>query len=179
MDRYQLLYRKFLVLLLLGVSALAAACAPTSNSNAEPELAQSETEQPVEEALDDDEVHTDDGGLISAFAGLAKNSQGYIDLPIERLATALDEKTFTLVNVHIPFAGDLPETDLSIPFTDLQQFEAELPDKDAHIVIYCQSGGMSSQMAPMLAELGYSNVYELDGGFNAWASAGYELLLNQ
>ncbi len=34
---------------------------------------------------------------------------------------------------------------------------------------------MSTIAAKVLVEMGYTNVMELDGGFNAWKAAGYEL----
>lgn len=111
-----------------------------------------------------------------SLAGMEKNANGYIDLSVEQLATVLPDKDFTLVNVHVPDQGNLPMTDLSIAFDEVDAFVAALPDKDAPIVIYCRSGGMSSQMAPALAALGYTNLFELEGGFNAWGAAGYELL---
>ena len=39
-------------------------------------------------------------------------------------------------------------------------------------VLYCHNGDLSTQVADTLAELGYTNVMELDGGFNAWKAAG-------
>ncbi len=44
-------------------------------------------------------------------------------------------------------------------------------DMDAHIMIYCRSGSMSSVSANELVQLGYTNIWNLDGGFNAWAQA--------
>lgn len=70
----------------------------------------------------------------------------------------------------------MPNTDFSISFNDVETFATTLPDQDAPIVIYCRSGGMSTQMATLLVEIGYTNLFELDGGFNAWAAAGHELL---
>jgi rhodanese-related sulfurtransferase len=43
-------------------------------------------------------------------------------------------------------------------------------------VVYCRSGGMSVQVAAMLAAAGYTKIYELKGGFNAWKTAGHDLL---
>ena len=45
--------------------------------------------------------------------------------------------------------------------------EAELPDKDATILVYCRSGRRSASAAEELAALGYTNVYDF-GGIQSW-----------
>jgi rhodanese-related sulfurtransferase len=111
--------------------------------------------------------------------GFTKNAEGYADITVEELVGMMPDKDFTLVNVHIPYQGEIPETDLFIPFDEVAQNVDQLPDKDAPIVLYCRSGSMSTTAAKTLADLGYTNILEVDGGFNAWKAAGYELLSNQ
>jgi rhodanese-related sulfurtransferase len=111
-----------------------------------------------------------------ALLATAKNSDGYADISVDQLAAALPDKRFTLVNVHIPYEGELPQTDLFVPFNEVGAYLDELPAKDAPIVLYCRSGSMSTQAAEALVAAGYTQVYEVDGGFNAWVAAGNELL---
>lgn len=51
----------------------------------------------------------------------------------------------------------------------------ELPDKESRIVVHCATGGRSALAAKTLAEMGYENVANMDGGINAWRERGYEV----
>lgn len=100
----------------------------------------------------------------------------YQNASVTDLQTMLKSKDFVLVNVHIPFAGNIPDTDLSIPYDEIEQNLSQLPsDKNAKIVLYCRSGRMSEIAAEELVSLGYTNVWNLKGGMVDWEQAGFEL----
>ncbi|OUE20712.1 Thiosulfate sulfurtransferase PspE precursor [Clavibacter michiganensis] len=55
---------------------------------------------------------------------------------------------------------------------------AELPDRDARVVVYCWGPGCngSTRAALTLATLGYTRVQELVGGFEYWAREGFAVV---
>ena len=88
----------------------------------------------------------------------------------------LKNKDFVFVNVHIPFAGNITKTDLSIPYDQIEQKLSRLPsDKSAKVVLYCRSGRMSQIAAEKLVSLGYTNIWNLDGGMVAWEQVGFQI----
>jgi rhodanese-related sulfurtransferase len=78
-----------------------------------------------------------------------------------------------LVNVHVPFEGEITGTDVHIPYTDLADRLAELPAEGTQtLVLYCRSGNMSTAAAQDLVAAVRTGFLELDGGFIAWNEAG-------
>lgn len=101
----------------------------------------------------------------------------YTDIISQELATSLEDKDFFFVNVHVPYEGELPNTDAFVPFNQVVDYLDEFPEeKDAKIVLYCRSGSMSATASRELVRLGFTNVFNLDGGFRAWSAAGYEFI---
>ncbi|MHA2428775.1 MAG: rhodanese-like domain-containing protein [Candidatus Hermodarchaeia archaeon] len=101
----------------------------------------------------------------------------YTDITPQDLNVMMSNKDFFFVNVHIPYEGEIPNTDAFVAFDEIKSRLTEFPaETDAKIVIYCRSGSMSATAAKSLVESGYTNVFNLDGGFRAWAQAGYEFI---
>lgn len=101
----------------------------------------------------------------------------YKNVTADELHTMLKNKDFVFINVHIPFAGNIANTDLSIPYDQIQQNLSQLPsNKDARIVLYCRSGHMSQIAAEELVTLGYTNIWNLKGGMADWQQAGYKIV---
>jgi sulfur-carrier protein adenylyltransferase/sulfurtransferase len=68
--------------------------------------------------------------------------------------------------------GALPGA-LHIPRGHLEaQVEGKVPGKDTPIVVYCAGGVRSAFAAKTLAELGYSDVVSMAGGFGRWKDEG-------
>ena len=68
--------------------------------------------------------------------------------------------------------GALPGA-VHIPRGHLEsQVEGRIPDRDAHIVVYCAGGTRSAFAADTLTQLGYTDVASMAGGFNKWKDEG-------
>jgi len=120
-------------------------------------------------------------GIVLAF--LLYNS--YVLFPKERAFTSVPPSEFYklmqeddvfLIDVHVPEQKHLPGTDAWIPYDRIEEFKDVLPkNKETKILVYCRSGHMSKIAASKLAEMGYRNIYDLDGGIIAWEKTGLPL----
>lgn len=79
------------------------------------------------------------------------------------------ESDFYIVDVRTEFEytkGHI-QTAINIPLESLDMIDGYGFNKDAEIIVYCQSGSRSKQAAHKLIEAGYQNVFDL-GGIQDW-----------
>jgi YVTN family beta-propeller protein len=121
-------------------------------------------------------------GAFLFFANIEKSAtaptiiENYQNVNAGQLKAMMQNKDFALINVHIPYEGEIEGTDIFIPYNQIDAIDFQ---KDQKIVLYCRSGSMSRFAAERLAELGYTNVYNLEKGMNEWEAQGYRLLVKQ
>ena len=119
------------------------------------------------------------GGADSGGSGVASTtpSGGVAVLSPQDYQKALAVGDPFLVNVHVPYEGEIEATDAFVPFDKVKQnVNALPPDKDAPLYIYCRSGRMSAEAAIALREMGYTNIVDLAGGMEAWRAAGLPIV---
>ena len=70
---------------------------------------------------------------------------------------------------HIPGALHIPKDRL------VQSIQAKVPSLDKAIYLHCRGGVRSLHSAHALLELGYKEVYSVDGGIVEWAKSSYPI----
>lgn len=68
---------------------------------------------------------------------------------------------------HIPRALHIPKDELSVMILE------KVPERSQPIYLHCRGGVRSLYAAHCLLELGYQEVYSVDGGIVEWIKAGY------
>ncbi len=68
---------------------------------------------------------------------------------------------------HIPGALHIPKDEV------INLMPAKVPDLSCPLYLHCRGGVRSLQAASTLLDLGYKEVYSIDGGIMEWAASGY------
>ena len=110
----------------------------------------------------------------NAYTSWEDITLGYKKIKPDRARQMIAEGNVTIVDVRSPDeynTGHLKNAIL-LPHTQISQYSAAmLPDKNADIIVHCQSGARSGAAGKELLSLGYNNIYDL-GGIARWP---YEL----
>jgi adenylyltransferase/sulfurtransferase len=114
---------------------------------------------------------------------MAKSSKNILDearanirqIDLEEARRMMERKGTVVIDVresdewrqgHLPNAIFIPRGFLEL------RVEEKVPDHETPVIVQCASGTRSLLAARTLRELGYENVYNLSGGFNAWKDKG-------
>jgi len=109
-----------------------------------------------------------------AYQPANPNRDGYSMIGTEELYNRMQDGDITLINVHIPNEGNIPGTDSEIPFDEIEQHAILLPeDQSEPVYIYCRSDSMGYTASREIVEMGYKEVYNLEGGYVQWIEDGY------
>lgn len=69
---------------------------------------------------------------------------------------------------HLPGAVNLPRGLLEFRLSATPALEK----RDLNVVLYCKTSGRAALAANTMHSMGYLNVVSIDGGYDAWLSAG-------
>jgi rhodanese-related sulfurtransferase len=53
-----------------------------------------------------------------------------------------------------------------------RDIEEKVPDKATELILYCGGGFRSALAADVLQQMGYTNVFSMEGGWKAWKESG-------
>jgi adenylyltransferase/sulfurtransferase len=104
------------------------------------------------------------------FCGVPDDA-GIRELSPQELKSKMDSgESFELVDVREPFEYEIAHIDRAklIPLGEIEDRLDEL-NRDQPIVIHCHSGMRSAQAVRLLQQHGFTDIYNLKGGIDAWS----------
>ncbi|HEY2665047.1 MAG TPA: molybdopterin-synthase adenylyltransferase MoeB [Candidatus Binataceae bacterium] len=114
---------------------------------------------------------------------MAKSSKNILDEVRGQVKSISAEEAAKMLEKPGPVVVDVRESDewrqghlpqaIGIPrgFLELR-IEEKVPDRNTPVILQCASGTRSLLAARNLRDMGYENLYNLQGGFNAWKDKG-------
>lgn len=117
------------------------------------------------------------GLMIGACGGSTATDSQLALTGVDEVQTIVETppEGLVILDIRTPeeFAAGRIEGAINVDYyaADFEQQLGEL-DLDVPYVMYCNSGNRSSNALPLMDSIGFSEVYELDGGIQAWFGAG-------
>lgn len=110
--------------------------------------------------------------LSSLFGSKISTTDTIVILNKHQYAEAIASKKVQLVDVRTPSeynSGHIKKA-INIDFFNASNFQIsfEKLDKSQPIYLYCRSGARSQKAARKLAGMGFSEIYDLQGGYVSW-----------
>ena len=117
--------------------------------------------------------------LLACGGGIPAPAQSSLLSPGDFEKMLQDDKTVQLVDVRTDreYQSGHIEGALNRDYY-ADDFATQLGklDKSKPVMVYCAAGGRSSGAADQLKKLGFTSVYDLDGGMKAWKAAGKKVV---
>jgi rhodanese-related sulfurtransferase len=117
-------------------------------------------------------------GMISCNSQ-EKKQTSFIDVNVAEFQQLISKEEVQLVDVRTPEefkAGHIKDAKLINFFdADFKEQSTTLLDKNKPVYLYCRSGARSVKSAKIYKEAGFTKVYNLLGGFNAWSAKNLEI----
>jgi rhodanese-related sulfurtransferase len=117
---------------------------------------------------------------LTAMDLVAQAKQNIVEIDIDAAKNTLDTSLVLDVRElseytsgHLPGAFNIPRGVLEFKIGSHPDFQDK---QDAHIIIYCQSGGRSALATEVLNKMGFTNTVSMAGGFKAWVDSGNEVV---
>jgi sulfur-carrier protein adenylyltransferase/sulfurtransferase len=104
------------------------------------------------------------------FCG-ARDDASIPAISVQELKRKMDAReAFELIDVREPFEFEIARIDGAklIPLGEMAERANEL-HREQTLIVHCHSGRRSAQAVRLLKQRGFTNVYNLDGGIDAWS----------
>lgn len=110
--------------------------------------------------------------VLISFACQSQQNPKVKVLPAKEYKTLIAKEKVQLVDVRTPseFSAGAISGAVNIDVNNTSVFEKEIQklDKSKPVYIYCRSGARSQKAAKKMAEMGFTSIIDLQGGYMAW-----------
>jgi rhodanese-related sulfurtransferase len=111
-------------------------------------------------------------GVMLAWPTITRRGHGLSAADATQLINRRNAVVLDLRTAEEYGKGHLPQA-RSIPFEELSGKAAQISkNKNAPVLLVCQTGQRSRKAEQVLTEAGYAEVHTLQGGIEAWQTAG-------
>ncbi|MBP6391494.1 MAG: rhodanese-like domain-containing protein [Flavobacteriales bacterium] len=118
---------------------------------------------------------------LGSSGGQAQPAVAPVECTVAQFATNLKEKPGQLVDVRTPAEQEegiiAGATMIDFNAGGFKEAAAQQLDKSKPVYVYCAAGGRSARASKQLVELGFTQVYDLVGGMEAWREADQPVVL--